>query len=141
MWDHLIDSYTLRTQMASTNFSVWILDRLSFNVYRADATTIVLDKFTLDVGVACSGMKLVLAVFAISVFFMIVARLRWWGNAILVASILPLSLVVNSLRIVLIAYVGNTYGGEAGKRFHDYSGYISLVVCFLILMKLTRILG
>jgi len=141
MWDHLIDSYTLRTQMASTNFSVWILDKVGLHPYRQDTTTIVLDHFTLDVGVACSGMKLVLAVFAISVFFIIVARLRLWCNAILLVSILPLALIVNSLRIVLIAWVGNTWGGDAGHKFHDYSGYISLVICFLVLMKLTRILG
>jgi|SRR5579862_9881619 len=141
MWDHLIDSYTLRTQMASTNFSVWILKVVGLHPFREDATTIHLDNFTLDVGVACSGMKLVLAVSAISVFFMIVAKLRWWGNAVLIASILPLSLLVNSIRIVMIAWVGNTWGSAAGKQFHDYSGYISLVICFLALMKLTRVLG
>jgi len=41
----------------------------------------------------------------------------------------------------LIGMVGDTWGDAAGHAFHDYSGYIALVVCFVILFKIARALG
>jgi len=141
IWEHWIDKYTMQSQMASTNYAYDILKLVGLNPWRQDATTIVLDHFTLTVAVACSGLKLVLAVSAITVFFMCVGKLKWWGNLVMLASVLPLSFLVNSIRIAMIGWVGNNWGDAAGHQFHDYSGYISLVLCFLLMMKITRWLG
>ncbi len=53
----------------------------------------------------------------------------------------PLALLINGLRIALIGVVGNQWGPEAGHKFHDYSGYITLVLCFFVLFKIARGLG
>jgi exosortase/archaeosortase family protein len=63
------------------------------------------------------------------------------ANLIFAASILPLALFINGLRIALIGVVGNAWGPEAGAQFHDYSGYITLILCFFILFKGARLLG
>jgi exosortase/archaeosortase family protein len=75
------------------------------------------------------------------VFFMLIARLQWWGNLVMVLMVVPLSLVINGLRIALIGIVGELYGDQAGRDFHDYSGYITLIICFIIVFKIARILG
>ncbi len=62
-------------------------------------------------------------------------------DLILVAVAVPLCMILNTLRITLIGLVGNQYGSDAGHQFHDYSGYISLVICFVVLMKITKMLG
>lgn len=139
--DRFVMDYTQPVQRLSTDVSHEILKLVGQNPYRADASTILLDRFTLDVGIPCSGIKLLLAVAAIAVFFMLIAHLRWWANLILLASILPIAVLVNALRISLIGVVGNAYGHDAGMQFHDYSGYIGLVVCFGIVYGLTRLLG
>jgi exosortase/archaeosortase family protein len=95
----------------------------------------------LDVGVPCSGLKLLLALSAFSVFFVLIANLKWWANAFMLAFVLPLALFINGLRIALIGVVGDTMGSDAGHQFHDYSGYITLLLCFVIVFKLARILG
>jgi exosortase/archaeosortase family protein len=117
------------------------LQVLNFNPLKVDSTTIYLDRFTLDVGVACSGLKLLIAVTAFTLFFMMIGGLKWWGNAIMVLAVLPLCLFINGLRIALIGVVGDTYGADAGHQFHDYSGYLTLIVCFFILFSLMRSLG
>ena len=48
---------------------------------------------------------------------------------------------MNGFRIMLIGMVGNEWGVDAAKSFHDYSGYIALVICGLALYYLTRALG
>jgi len=139
--DRFALDYTAPVQKLSTDFSYQLLKLTAQRPYREDSSTILLERFTLDVGIPCSGIKLLLAVAAIAVFFVLIARLKWWANLILLASVLPIALLVNSLRITLIGIVGNIYGETAGHQFHDSSGYIGLVVCFGILYGLTKGLG
>ncbi len=141
IWSHVIDTYTNPLQQISTDVSYALLQLTGFTPYKYDSTTIHLSNFTLDVGVPCSGLKLVIAVSAFTVFFMMIGRLKWWGNLMMAISVLPLCLFINGLRITLIGVVGNMYGSEAGHQFHDYSGYITLLVCFFLLFKLARLLG
>lgn len=138
-----IDNYTNPLQKVSTEVAVVMLKAFGMGPYKEDATTIFLQNstFVLDVGVPCSGFKLVLAVTAFTVLFMCIGGLKWWGNVIMVSAVLPICLAINGLRIALIGVVGGKYGATAGHQFHDYSGYITLVVCFVILFKLARWLG
>jgi exosortase len=141
IWTGFIDNYTNKLQIYSTNVAKLVLEGLSYRVYQNQPTELLMDNFDLNVAVPCSGLKLLVAVTAFSVFFMLIARLRWWANVLMVALILPLCLFINGLRIGLIGVVGEEYGRSAGLQFHDYSGYITLLVCFFILFKFARVLG
>jgi exosortase/archaeosortase family protein len=100
-----------------------------------------MNSFILNVEVACSGLKLLLALTAFTVFFVLIARLKMWANVIAIALIPVFALLVNGLRIALIGVVGETWGSDAGMKFHDYSGYITLIVCFVVLFKIFRLMG
>lgn len=141
LWSTFIQTYTNPLQVVSTKASFKMLALFRLDPYLGDATTIYLPNFTLDVGVPCSGLKLILALSAFTILFMLIANLKWWGNLAMVAVLLPLTVFVNGLRIALIGVVGNAYGPQAGHDFHDYSGYITLLVCFFLLFKFARLLG
>ena len=141
VWNMAITYYTNPLQVTSTKVAFKMLEITGFQPLRED-NLIYLGSYHLDVGVPCSGLKLVLALYAFTIFFAMIARLRWWANVILILIIpLPLALLVNGLRIMMIGVVGYYKGDEASMQFHDWSGYISLIVCFLILFKLARLLG
>lgn len=140
VWSMAINSYTNPLQLLSTRVAVAMLNLAGFHPFQ-DGTTINLDHFVLDVGVPCSGLKLTVALSAFTIFFMLVAKLRWWANLALIALVLPLALLFNGLRITLVGMVGEIWGSDAGRSFHDYSGYIMLVTCFLFLRVLVRWLG
>lgn len=141
LWSTFIQTYTNPLQVVSTKASFKLLEIFGMKPYLGDSTTVYLPNFTLDVGVPCSGLKLVLALSAFTLFFMMIARLKVWGNIAMIAMLFPLTVFVNGLRIALIGVVGNAYGAAAGHQFHDYSGYITLLVCFFILFKFARLLG
>lgn len=141
VWTGAIDNYTNPLQIISSQVAFYMLQATGFNPLQDGSTVIHLNNFVLDVGVPCSGLKLILAVTAFTTFFMMIAKLNIWGNAIMALMILPLCLAINGLRIALIGVVGDLYGSEAGMQFHDYSGYITLLVCFFILFKIARLLG
>ena len=142
IWSMVIDVYTNPLQIVSTKVAYKLLEWFGLQPFEANSTTIFLNSgFALDVGVPCSGLKLILALSAFTVFFILVARLKAWANAFLAILVLPLAIAINGLRIALIGVVGDHYGAEAGIKFHDYSGYITLLICFFILFKVARGLG
>ena len=141
IWVSIIEIYTNPLQQISTKVAFQLLILFGFQPLQVDSTSILVNTFMLDVGVPCSGLKLLLALSAFSVFFVLIANLKWWANAFMLAFVLPLALFINGLRIALIGVVGDTMGSDAGHQFHDYSGYITLLLCFVIVFKLARILG
>lgn len=143
IWTGAIDFYTNPAQLWSTTAAYEILKVLGFEPLRlpSDPTTIMLAHFNLDVAVPCSGLKLLLAVTAFTAFFMMIADLSIIGNLAMFFIIVPLCVFINGLRIALIGMVGTTWGEAAGHQFHDYSGYITLLVCFFLLFKIARGLG
>ena len=142
-WNSAIDAYTNPLQKLSTKVAFALLGAAGKDRYMSptDDTTIMLSRFTLNIAVPCSGLKLVLALTAFVVFFVLIARLRWWANVLLLASILPMALFFNGLRIAMIGLVGDAYGEKAGFAFHDWSGYLTLIVCFLALREFAKALG
>lgn len=139
---NVIDTYTNKMQLLSNDVAFMMLKMLGFApIQDPGSTTINLSRFTLNVAVPCSGLKLMIAVTAFTCFFVMIGRLKWWANVMMFIAVLPLCLFINGLRISLIGMVGNQWGESAGHQFHDYSGYITVVVCFFILFKLARLLG
>jgi exosortase len=143
VWLSIIDVWTLPLQLMSTQGAFHILAVLgqSPRMDPMDPTAIDLSHYQFTVAVVCSGMKLVLAVFALTGFFLMISKLKWWSQLAMVAVVLPLCLLTNSLRIAMVGLVGNTWGDEAGHQFHDWSGYISLIFCFFVLFRFARLVG
>lgn len=141
LWTAVINNTTNPLQIISTKVAFYLLKMMGFYVYQSDPTVVYMNSFQLNVDVPCSGLKLLLALTAFTVFFVLIARLKWAANLFMLAMIPVLAILINGLRIALIGVVGETQGREAGLQFHDYSGYITLVVCFVVLFKIARLLG
>jgi exosortase len=140
LWSGVVNGYTNPLQTLSTKVAYNIL-KLFGDPYLANNTDILVGDFWLNVGVPCSGLKLVIAITAFTCFFVMIGGLKPGGIIAMFMAIIPLCLFINGLRIALIGLVGEAYGDKAGMTFHDYSGYITLVVCFFILFKFARFLG
>ena len=141
VWATAIDTYTNPLQILSTKIAFEMLSVAQMQPYMTDTTTIALSRYNMHVAVACSGLKTTLALLAFTAMFVMISRLKLWANGFLVLMIIPFAVLINGLRIAMIGIVGNVWGDEAGHQFHDYSGYISLLVCFYVLMKVARALG
>lgn len=143
LWSRLIQDYTNPLQILSTKVAYQILRVSGFapNLFPDEPNVIYLNNFALNVAVPCSGLKLLLALSAFTAFFMMIAKLKLVGNLALAAILFPLALFVNGLRIALVGMVGDQMGHDAGVAFHDYSGYITLILCFFVLFKIAKGLG
>lgn len=141
IWTFAIDLYTAPLEQLSAKLSFYMLQLVGLGPEMTSKTDIVLPHFQFEVALACSGFKLLIAVTAFTVFFMMISKLRWWCNLLMLAIVLPLCLFINALRVTLIGLVGEFGGDEAAHTFHDWSGYITLVICFFLLFRYARWLG
>ncbi len=97
---------------------------------------------SLQVAGVCSGLKLLISALMFSFFFAYVTRSAWWKKCILVALALPLSIIINSLRIVAIGYAGVwTYSDVTMSKVHDYSATPALIVCFMLFLFIAKLIG
>jgi EpsI family protein len=87
-------------------------------------------RFQYDVAAACSGIRSLVALFALG---FVIAYLNFrsiWARAAVAALTFPLAYLGNAVRILAIVAAGHIWGHSAGARVHDYSG----VVVFLIVL-------
>lgn len=156
----IIDTTTNPLQLISTRIAEKMLLIVGFQVDipASNPTLIILGSgYDMMVGGPCSGFKLILSLAAFTIFFVMISNLGLWKNLVLFALAIPLALFVNGLRIMLIGVVGNMgmvnpdgwmsmklreWGGkeDIGMVFHDYSGYLTLIVCFVILHYIVKFL-
>lgn len=155
----IIDSTTNPLQLISTKVAAKLLTIFGFNaeIPAAYPTLILMDNYSLYVGGPCSGFKLILSLTAFTMFFVMISNLGLWKNLLLVFVINPaLALLINGLRIMLIGIVGersiitpdaawvgwmrslDKTKDDVGMIFHDYSGYVTLIVCFIVLHYIVR---
>jgi len=144
--NYVLDTLTLRYQIISTTLAAKILALFDGSVQQA-GNTITSSNLPepLIVGVPCSGLKLLVTLIMCCWFITYVTDGSRCKKLIVVAMALPLSIICNTIRIVMIGLVGlQTCSSDAMKSFHDWSGYITLALCaaivygFIYLLRMHR---
>lgn len=141
----VLDTLTFRAQLVSSTVATKFLQLIFWG---SDITqrgnqicSSEIPGGVLLVGSPCSGLRLLISLITFTWFFTYVIRGAWWKKAILLGMSLPLTIFINSLRVTLIGCVGSwTESADAMHAFHDYSGYIGLVICFVILFGIAKLL-
>ncbi|MGI4788619.1 MAG: exosortase/archaeosortase family protein [Janthinobacterium lividum] len=136
----VLNDATLRVQMLSTVFANDLLHLMTFST-TLTGNVIQMEDYALFVDVPCSGFKLLLALLTFSAAFAYLVDGTPGRRLALFAFSLPLSLLVNSVRIALIGVVGECIGTPAALVFHDWSGLITLTLGFVALFGLAKGLG
>jgi exosortase len=92
------------------------------------------------VGEACNGMRLTFALLMVSFVFAFSAPLRTYVR-ILLLLFSPVSAVLcNVIRLVPSLWVYGHYSAQTAQMFHNLTGWVMLVVAFLLLLGIIRLL-
>lgn len=134
----ILEGLSFKIQMLSTQCATLGLKLIGLDVYR-HGQKIQLPGIEVQVAEACSGFRMLIALLAFTTFFAYMKVGPLWGRLSLIAFVIPLSLIANSIRVLLIVLVGNYYGEDAMHTFHDYSGFLVLVIAFIALMLLSMV--
>ncbi len=136
----LLSDLTLGAQKLSTTLATQCFGLLGLQPIQ-NGNTIQLGRYALEVEAPCSGFKPLLTLLVLGSAFTGLTDLSRPKKWLLLLGTLPLALLVNALRIVLVGLAGESAGFSAAHRLHDASGYFSLGVCLVVLFSVAKGLG
>lgn len=137
--DQLINPVAFPVQVASAKMAATVCNLIGFPAVRT-GTYIQMDSYLLNVELPCSGFKTLVGLMAFSAAFSYLVEGATWKRWLMFFCSGPLAVLVNGIRITLIALVGEVMGAGAAHSFHDWSGFIVLILGFTFLFNFARIL-
>lgn len=124
---------TILLQLISSNIGVWFVDLMGIPVF-LEGNIIDLGVYKLQVAEACSGLRYLFPILSFSYLFGILYRGPFWHKAVLFLMAAPLTVLMNSFRIGMIAVLVNSYGiGQAEGFLHFFEGWVIFGACIGLL--------
>ena len=89
---------------------------------------------TLNVAEACSGLRMLMAFLALGVALAFLFPRRWWQRLALVLLAAPIAILVNTLRVTILALLYLVDPSYAQGQFHIFIGMLMLIPAAGLLM-------
>ena len=99
----------------------------------SEGHTIWLGESQLLVEDACSGLRIFVGIAALAFFWASVTRRCWLDRVVILASVLPLAILVNVMRVTTVALFANRVDGVSLDRIHDWAGLAMIAVAAFLL--------
>lgn len=94
---------------------------------------IILGSEQLEVARACSGLAMLVSLAATVSAASLLIPMERWKRLVLLASIAPIALLCNTIRIVGTAWAYQLFGNEAGRQFaHDLAGWLMMPLAMVL---------
>ena len=136
----LVNVVALPLQLIAADWAVNLLYHLHIPALR-EGNIIHLPETTLFVAEACSGLRSLMALVTLGVVFAYFFRKSWGERIIIVASTIPIAILVNSLRVALTGILTYRFGEKAAEgAIHEFQGLITFGAAFILLLALAALL-
>ncbi|HJY81104.1 MAG TPA: exosortase A [Candidatus Binatia bacterium] len=140
----LFNAVAFPLQGLAAHNAEWTLDLLGVPVLR-DGNIIHLRDISLGVAEACSGIRSLISLLALSVAWAYLTLPGVGAMIVLITSAVPITIIANAGRIVSTALISQWFGIEYAQGFfHSFSGWIIFVFAFTCLLGvhgLTRLVA
>jgi exosortase D (VPLPA-CTERM-specific) len=137
----LYQGLSANLQLISSSIGVEIIRLVGVSVF-LEGNVIDLGVYKLQVVEACSGLRYLFPLASFGFLCACLFRGPWWARLVLFSSTLPITVLINSIRIGVTGILVNGLGIEAAEGFqHDFEGWIIFVVAVGVLFALMWILA
>jgi exosortase len=131
----LLQRLTWPLQVFTAQFSTEVLRLAGYPVY-LEGIYIDLPNVRLEVAEACSGFRSLVALGATGILLAHLTQQRWRERVLLVASVVPIAVLANAVRVTSNIALG-IYEGT----YHTVSGWMVFVVATALLVGVSSALG
>jgi exosortase len=121
-------------RLVATQASTFVLQTLGQPAI-AEGNTILIDRYTLEVADACSGLKMLVTFAAFAVGAVLLGRRIWLEKLLVLLGIVPIAILTNVLRIAATG-VSYSIAGESKPTMnwlHDVYGWLMMPVGLALL--------
>ncbi len=130
----VLREFSEQLQLLSSQLGVAIIRLFHISVF-LEGNVIDLGSMQLQVADACSGLRYLFPLFTLGLLAAWFHRGATWKRIVIVASTVPLTIAINSLRIGLIGVTVEHWGsGMAEGLLHDFEGWFMFMVCIALLI-------
>jgi exosortase len=130
----LVNVIAFPLQLIAADFAVNSLQWLGIPALR-EGNIIHLANSQLFVADACSGLRSLMALGTLGVVFAYFFRKNIVERAVLIASTIPIAILVNAFRVALTGYLTHRYGTAAAEgAIHQMEGFFTFGLAFALLL-------
>jgi exosortase len=137
----LVNTIAFPLQLLAARFAVWSLQELGIPAL-VEGNIIHLAHTELFVHEACSGLRSLMALITLGIVFAyFFKRGVRWIQILLVASTLPIAILVNAFRVALTGFLTHYFGIEAAEgSVHHFQGIMTFGMAFFLLLGEGRLI-
>lgn len=130
----LYNKLSAHLQLLSSALGVEVIRACNISVY-LEGNVIDLGKMKLQVVEACSGLRYLFPLMSLAFICSYLFQAPLWQRALVFLSSLPITVLMNSLRIGIIGVLVEYWGqGMAEGFLHDFEGWAVFMACALLLL-------
>jgi exosortase len=130
----IYDTITMPLKLFVTKVSVGGLQAIGYSVIR-EGNIILLPNVTLEVADACSGLRSLMSLIALSTAFAFLSQKITWKRWSLIVSAVPIAIITNVMRVFVTGILAKHYGRVAAEGFfHEFAGMMVFVVAMALLL-------
>ena len=136
----VVNAITLPLQLIASRVAEASLTTMGVAVFR-DGNVLELPSTALEVAEACSGLRSIVSLAAISVL------LAWTDPSLprrlaIVAASLPIAIVMNGFRIAATGLACEAWGPKAASgSWHTFTGWVTFLIAVFALVQLQRVMA
>jgi exosortase D (VPLPA-CTERM-specific) len=132
----LSDQLSLQLQLVSSQLGVWIIRAAGISVF-LEGNVIDLGAYQLEVAQACSGLRYLFPLMTLAFVIAFVFRGPIWKRVIVCLSSLPITVLMNSLRIGVIGITVDRWGTRMAEgMLHEFEGWAVFMVSTILVVCL-----
>ncbi|MDY6920908.1 MAG: VPLPA-CTERM-specific exosortase XrtD [Pseudomonadota bacterium] len=137
----LYNNLSSQLQLISTEIGVWFIRLFDISVYY-EGNVIDLGVMQLQVVEACNGLRYLFPLLALSMIIAILYQAPLWRRILIVLSSMPISVLMNSIRIGIIGVTVEYWGKEMAEGvLHDFEGWVVFMGALLVLIAEIKLIS
>ncbi len=142
----LVAQLAFPLQITSSSYAAMLTGLLGVPVIRNGVHLFVVPDtskpavYSILVAKQCSGLTSMLVLLTLGYLIAYHTPLRLWLRALMIAVVVPLAILTNSLRLTFILLTGAAHGSAAAKWVHDNEAPVLIFFCSLALVAIRQLL-
>ena len=128
-------------QLVSSEIGVAMIRAFGISVF-LEGNVIDLGGYKLQIVEACSGLRYLFPLLVLGSLAAYFFQGAWWKRVLIVVSTVPLTILINSLRIAIIGWTVEHWGSAMAEGLlHDFEGWFMFMICVALLVAEMAVLA